>query len=67
MPATLAGPYMVVCSGGAPVSRRSGPWGALRAGDRLRIEERVFTMTGLGHDGPALDDHSVPCWCCFHT
>jgi hypothetical protein len=51
----------------APVSRGSGPWGALRAGDRLRFEERVFTMTGLGHDGPVLGDRRGPCWCCFHT
>jgi hypothetical protein len=52
MPATLTGP---LDGGGeqrrAPVSRGSGPWAALRAGDRLRFEERVFTMTGLGHDG----------------
>jgi hypothetical protein len=48
MPATLTGPLHGGEQGRAPVSRGSGPWGALRAGDRLRFEERVFTMTGLG-------------------
>lgn len=47
MPATLTGHLHAGEQGRAPVSRGSGPWGALRAGDRVRFEERVFTVTGL--------------------